>query len=120
MAKKNHSRKRKQCNATFSKALQHLKRMKRGSQSTALSSANSKFIHQFCNHVKKLKFAKVSPTLRKRLKRQRKHIHKLISSKTSMKSKRSMLSKQKGGFLPLLLAALPALGSIAGGLLSRV
>ena len=93
--------------------------MKKENQLKALQSANDKFIRQFCGQVKRLKYAKVSPSLRKRLQKQRKKIHKLISSKTSMKSKRKMLSGQKGGFLPLLLAALPALGSIAGGLLSR-
>lgn len=119
-SKQRRKRKRGQCKSSFTKALQHLKRMKRGKRSIALASSNDKFIRQFCSQVKRLKFAKVSPSLRKRMKKHRKKIHKLISSKTNMKSKRAMLSNQKGGILPLLLAALPALGSIAGGLLGRV
>ena len=102
----------------FSNTLVKLKKMKPADLCKALKMSNDAFIKQFCNHVKKLKYATVPPSIEKRMKRQGKKLRKFIHKKTSVKEKRKMLS-QRGGFLPLLLAALPALGSVIGGVLSR-
>ena len=113
------AKKSNHCKSAFKTAIQQLRQMRGGKRSSAIQKANDKFIQEFCKQVRRLKFAKVSPSIKKRLQKERKNINRLISPKTNMKSKRVLLSKHKGGFLPLLLAALPAIGSIAGGIISR-
>ena len=113
--KKKYDKKRgkKTCRSNFSSALCQLKRLKGNQQRQAMSMANDSFIRQFCSRVKKLKHAKLSPKLERKLRRHRKKLRMLASTKTSISKKRKSLS-QRGGLFPLLLAALPALGSIAG------
>jgi hypothetical protein len=85
-----------------------------------MSIANNKFIRDFSAQVKKLRTRKDIPTaIRKKLKRHSLRLRKLANKRTSVAAKRKILS-QRGGFLPLLLAALPAVGSIIGGVISRV
>ena len=54
------------------------------------------------------------------MKKHRKHLQKLVHKNTSISTKRKMLS-QRGGiaFLPLIMAALPAIGSLIGNAISR-
>ena len=107
----------------FINIIHRLKKLKCKDQAHALSLANDKFIRQFCCHIKRLKHAKLSPKVTAGLKRHAKKIRKLISPKTSVQTKRKMLS-QRGGFIPLiipgLLKAIPAIvASVAGAALSR-
>ena len=112
-------RSRKQASKqNFAIALQKLRRMKQVHRINALRMANNTFIRQFANHVHRLKHARLSPKLRARVQKQRNNLRHFVSKKTSVSSKRKMLT-QRGGFLPLLMAALPALGSIIGGIVSR-
>ena len=101
------------------RAIFRLRRLNRSQQIKALSASNNAFLRSLCANVKKLKKAELPAKVSRRLRRNAKTIRKLISGKTSMKSRRKMLS-QRGGIAPLLLAALPALGSILGGVISRV
>lgn len=113
-------RRRQSTNSGRNKFLATFKRLRKlrpHHRRQAIGLANNRFIQQFVSQVKKLRRAKLRPSLRKRLARQSKMLRSLTNSKTSVKKKRKML--QRGGFLPLLLAALPAIGSIAGGILSR-
>jgi len=99
----------------FGRAICRLRRLSPNQQVKALSSSNDSFVRSLCSKVKKLRHAKLSPQLSQRLRRNAKTIRKLINAKTSMSKKRKILS-QRGGIAPLLLAALPALGSLLGGL----
>lgn len=101
----------------FATVIKRLKKLKPNQRRHAIDLANNKFINQFVTEVKKLRRSHIRPTLRKRLMKQTKQLRKFTNSKTSVVNKRKML--QKGGFLPLLLAALPAVGSIVGGIISR-
>ena len=114
-------RKRKQQSHSnkFNATLKRLKSLKAPQRRQAIEIANDKFIRHFVAHVKKLKRATgLRQSLKTKLKRHTKTLRKLTNKRGSLKSKRKMLA-QRGGFLPLLLAALPAIGSIAGGLISR-
>ena len=111
---------RMQRGGKFNVTLKRLRKLNPFQRRSAMQVANDKFIRHFVSQVKKLKRATgLQPSLKTKLKRHTKALRKLTNQRTSMKSKRKMLS-QRGGFLPLLLAALPAIGSIAGGIISRV
>lgn len=120
MAKKRSKRcRKKKCNSKFSTILCRLKKLNPTQRHQAIEIANDKFIRDFTTQVKKLRCARgLRPSLQKKLKRHGKALRKLTNKKTSIKMKRKMLS-QRGGFLPLILAALPAIGSIIGGIVSR-
>lgn len=60
---------------------------------------------------------KLTPTHINRLKPFRTSIRRLVRQNLKLKEKQKKLSNQKGGFLPLLI---PAIASIAGGLLGSV
>ena len=129
MARKRYNRKRRarkpkrkrntRCNK-FNVTLKRLKSLRPNHRRQAIEIANDKFIRHFINQVKKLRRANnLRPALKARLKRNATKLRKLTNKRGSLKIKRKMLT-QRGGFLPLLLAALPAIGSIAGGIISRV
>ena len=102
----------------FDIALKKLKGMKLNQQREALKMSNDAFIRQMCTHVKRLRHAPMSLALQKRMQKQRKNLQKLVRPKTSIRIKRGMLT-QRGGFLPLLMAALPAIGSLVGNIFSH-
>lgn len=103
----------------FLHTLRRLKALNASQRQQAMGIANNKFIRDFSKAVKKLRSQKnMSPSLRKRLKKHTSELRKLAGNKTALNTKRQILS-QRGGFLPLLLAALPAVGSIIGGVISR-
>lgn len=101
----------------FNVALSKLKRMKQAQQVQAVRMSNNAFIRQLSNHVKHLRYAPLSPALKKKLQRQKTKLRKLVNARTSTQVRRKMLT-QRGGFLPLLLAALPAVGSLVGNIIS--
>ena len=104
----------------FNVTLKRLKSLSPDHRRQAIEIANDKFIRHFISQVKKLRRAKnLRPAIKSRLRRNARKLRQLTGKRGSLKSKRKMLT-QTGGFLPLLLAALPALGSIAGGIISRV
>ena len=112
-------RRRQKGSNKFNSTLLRLKKLSPSQRRQAMEIANDKFIRDFTKEVKNLRRADgLRPTLKQKLRRHSKALRKLANNKTSIKAKRRMLS-QRGGFLPLLLAALPAIGSIAGGLISR-
>ena len=82
-----------------------------------MKSVNDRFIRQFCNSVKKLRHHPVSPHTLIQLRRQSKKLRKLVSAKTSINTKRRMLS-QRGGFLPLILA--PIISALAGSVIGAI
>lgn len=103
----------------FNVTLKRLKSLRANQRRQAIEIANDKFIRHFIGQVKKLRRANnLRPAIKARLKRNAQKLRKLTGKTGSLKSKRQMLV-QRGGFLPLLLAALPAIGSIAGGIISR-
>ena len=109
--KKSH-RKREKVTSSFSNAVRRLKRLKASDQHQAMSMANKTFIRQFCMMIKKLKHAKLSPKHQTALKKHRKKIHKLLSSRTGMSKRRQMLTQGGGGFLKSLLSAIPVVGTV--------
>ena len=113
-------RKRNSRGNKFNVTLKRLKSLSPDHRRQAIEIANDKFIRHFISQVKKLRRAKnLRPAIKSRLRRNARKLRQLTGKRGSLKSKRKMLT-QTGGFLPLLLAALPALGSIAGGIISRV
>lgn len=111
--------KRKTCSGKFKSTLLRLRRLSPNNRRQAMCIANNKFIRDFSNEVKKLRRKNdLKPSVKKQLKRHALRLRKLASNTTSLTAKRKILS-QRGGFLPLLLAALPAVGSILGGVISR-
>ena len=128
MARKSYNRKRrvrKQKRKRNSRAnkfnitLKRLKSLSPNHRRQAVEIANDKFIRYFISQVKKLRRAKnLRPAIEARLRRNAQKLRQLIGKRGSLKSKRKMLT-QTGGFLPLLLAALPAIGSIVGAIIRR-
>ena len=111
--------KKQSCSAKFKRILHRLKTLKPCHRKQAISLANNRFIRDLCSEVKKLRTTQnVDPKLRNKLHQHAPELRKLANKTTSIKSKRKILT-QSGGFLPLLLAALPAVGSILGGVISR-
>lgn len=123
MAKRKTNRRRRRApkrKDKFINLVRRLRQLKGPQRQQAMKMANNKFIRDLCARIKQLRKAKgLQPSLKRKLKRHSKALRKLANTKTAMKTKRKMLS-QRGGFLPLLLAALPAVGSILGGVISRV
>ena len=101
----------------FHVALQKLKRMNGQQQRQALLMSNDAFIRQMCTQVRKLRHAHMPSSVKKRMQKQRKKLQKLVMAKTSTRAKRKMLT-QRGGFLPLLIAALPAVGAMVGKIIA--
>ncbi|MEL7306375.1 MAG: hypothetical protein AAGK05_00125 [Pseudomonadota bacterium] len=107
--------------AHFKCILLKLRKLKSPQRLQALRLANSSFIREFCSHVKKLRYAKLSPGITKKLKRHNRILRKLIHKKSSVSVKRKILSQRGGGFfLPLLAAIIPSIaGSIAGKIFGK-
>lgn len=115
--KKRGKRPRQAKGKKFFLALNRLKRLKSGQQREALQHANDAFIRQMCTQVKKLRHTTLPLALAKRMQRQKKILNKFVLPKTSTRVKRKILTQRGGAILPLLLTALPAIGSMVGNLL---
>ena len=104
-ASKRRSKKRskKRGKNAFATALQRLTNLRPPQRVQAMKVANDTFVRQFCQKVKSLRRARLPPSLRKRLSHNSKHLRKLVSPKTSVTSKRHMLTQQRGGFLLSIL-----------------
>lgn len=94
--------KRRGNGASFSNAMRKLSSLRPPQRVQAMKLANDKFVRQFCQKVKGLQRARLSPSVQKQLRRKSKHLRKLVSPKTSVRTKRGMLT-QRGGFLSALI-----------------
>ena len=117
------SKRRTTSSSKFRRAVMRLRSLKRNQQSQAIGMANDSFIRQMCSQIKKLRYKKLKGRNTKALKRHSKTLRKLVNSKTSISSKRKILS-QRGGIFPLLTpilmaAAGPALGGLAGAVANK-
>ena len=112
--KRRNSRRKK--SSSFHTVFKKVMKLSPSQRIQAMKLANNKFISDMSRQVKKLRHARVSPKMQKRLKRQSKNLRKFTNRKTSIATKRRMLTQQRGGFLPLLLAALPAVGGLIRGI----
>ena len=107
-----HSRRTKTDRSNFAVALQHLKRLKYPERREAIRLANNAFLQQFCNHLKKLRHAKVKAGTKKVLKQHKKQLRQLLSKKGNMSKRRYLLSQDGGGILRTLLRYIPIVGPI--------
>ena len=96
----------------FIQSLLRLKKLNKNDRTKAISMANNHFIRQLCQHVKKLKRAKVSAKAKKNLKKHRKSLRSLINKRTSMTKRRQLLTQRGGGILDSILSSIPIVGSI--------
>ena len=95
-------------------ALKRLARMNGRTRQHALRNANDVFIRQLSTAVKSVRRKPVSSKVRAKLARHRNALRAIADPKLSLKSKRRVIVRQKGGFFLSLLLAL------AGPLLSVI
>ena len=100
----------------FKNAMKHLQRMNPLKQRTAVVGASNKFIRDISGFLSKVrtKGDLVKPSHRKILRRHSKKLKKLVNPKTSIATKRLILS-QKGGIAPALIPVIVALIGAGGG-----
>lgn len=114
----------KKCDTKFIHALKKLKQLKPLHRTQAMRMANNTFIRRMCSEIRKVRYKDISPKKAKPLKRYRKTLQKLSNNKTSLVTKRKLLS-QRGGFLGALIPTLlggivaPAIGKLVGSLTRR-
>ncbi|MEL7181509.1 MAG: hypothetical protein AAFN63_16920 [Pseudomonadota bacterium] len=96
----------KRGNNAFKNALQKLSSLHPSQRTQAMKMANTKFVRQFCQKVKSLRTARISPAVQSKLRRKSKVLRKLIAKKTSLRKKQDMLSQRGGGLLGILVPAL--------------
>ena len=89
----------------FANAVRKLSRLRAPQRVQAMKLANNNFVRQFCQNVNQLRRAHLPPHMEKKLQQSSTKLRKLVSRKTSLKSKRDMLA-QRGGFLGFLLPIL--------------
>ena len=94
------------------KSLLRLKKLRKNDRIRAISMANNHFIRRLCQHVKKLKRAKLSSVNRRKLQKHRKNLRSLVNKRTSMSKRRQILTQRGGGILDTIVSAIPIVGSI--------
>lgn len=114
--KRNNSRRK---SSSFGTVFKKVMKLSPSQRIQAMKIANNKFINDLSRQVQQLRRVRVSPKMQKRLRRQAKNLRKFTNRKTSVLTKRRMLTQQRGGFLPLLMAALPLIGRAVGSLVRR-
>ena len=100
----------------FKHIIRRLRRMKGPQQLRAMKKANGAFIRHMCREVKKLQYKRLPKGVETRMRRNSKKIRQFVSPKTSIDTKRRMIS-QRGGLLGTLLAGLAPtlLAALFGG-----
>ena len=98
-------------------AIRKLKRVRPQHQREAMKLSNASFIRSLSTQVNKLRGKTLPAGLHKHVQKQRKQLQKFVRKNTSLTMKRKMLS-QRGGLLPLLLAALPAVTGLMANVVS--
>ena len=104
--------------AKFAKAIQALKRMRPSQRTVAIRQSNDRFIRDVVSHIRKLRNTKLSPNMRKKVKRHSRKLRWMADPKISLKRKRNRLV-QKGGFIPWPILA-PILGAVAGPIANAI
>ena len=89
----------------FANVVRKFSRLRTPLHVEAMKLANNNFVRQFCQNVNQLRHARLPPHMEKKLQQSSTKLRKLVSRKTSLKSKRDMLA-QRGGFLGFLLPVL--------------
>lgn len=105
-------RQRRGMTSSFILALKRLKKLKASERSQAMNMANATFIRQFCEQLRKLKRAKLSPTNRKIFQQNKKLLQQLANKRTTLSKRRRMLSQSGGGILKSILSAIPIVGTV--------
>ena len=90
-------RRNKKQNTSFDNAVKKMMKLSTSQRMQAMKSVDNKFINEISKRLKKLRYARVSPKMQKQLKRHSKTLRKFTSRKTSMTTKRRMLTKGGGG-----------------------
>ena len=111
MARKS-KKSKKSKKTSFLIALRRLKKLKPNDRIKAMSMANNSFIRQLCQHLKKLKRAKLSPSNRKQLQKHKKQLRLLTSSRTGLSKRRRILTQSGGGILGAILRGIPVVGPL--------
>ena len=101
----------------FAKAMSQLKRMKAAKQRSSVVGSSNEFIRDVSNFMSRVRKQPhlVKASHRNILKRHSKKLRKLVHAKTSINSKRLILS-QKGGIIPALIPVICALIGAGGGI----
>ena len=90
-------------------ALKKLARMNAKTRQHALRNANDGFIRQLCTAVKSVRRKPLPSKVRANLGRHRQALRAIADPQLSLKSKRRVISRQKGGFFSLIPKALKGL-----------
>ena len=109
MARRKSSRRGKtqKKNSKFVQTLHRLKKLKKKDRCRAISMANDHFIRQLCQHVKKLRCAKLSSKAKKKLWKHRKTFRALINKGTSIRKRRQLLTQHGGDIVDKALRSIP-------------
>ena len=99
-------RRRQQKHVSLKHALQKLTRMKGKARKNELQQANNVFIRQVSSAVKGLRTKPLSSKRRSKLTHHRTALRALANPQSSLKSKRNVLVRQKGGFFSALASVL--------------
>jgi len=122
-----HRSRRQKCqsnaNKKFCLTLRRLLKLKPSHRCEAMKLANNAFIRKMCTEIRKVRYMTLNIKKANAIARHGKVLRTLSNPKTSIPTKRKLLS-QRGGFLPLLApiimaAAGPALGGLAGALANK-
>ena len=91
--------------SNFNVAISRLRKLKASQQRKAVQIASPKFVRHLCNEVRKMRYQKLKPALAKKFRKHAVSLRKLVGKKTSVNSKREILT-QRGGLIGALLAGL--------------
>lgn len=105
----------KRCSTKLISTLKRLSKLPSSQLQRQIQLANHKFVNDLCAATRKLRYAKIklTPTLRKKLTRHRQHLRSLANRRTSVQTKKKLLT-QRGGVLPFLIPLIVAGISAAG------
>ena len=105
----------KRCSTKLISTLKRLSKLPSSQLQRQIQFANHKFVNDLCAATRKLRYAKIklTPTLRKKLTRHRQHLRSLANRRTSVQTKKKLLT-QRGGVLPFLIPLIVAGISAAG------
>lgn len=112
MARRKAARQRKAKSSNFIVALKRLKKLNASERNQAMSMANATFIRQFCEQLKKLRRAKLTPKKRKIFQKNKKLLQQLVNKRTSISKRRRLLTQSGGGILKNILSAIPIVGTV--------
>ena len=115
--KARHQRRVKRQHAKLLAAIKALSKMSPGQKHHYLQHANKKFVNDLCKATREVRYMniKLSPSLRRRIKKHCKLLKAFVNPRTKLKRKKQLLT-QRGGIapflIPLLVAGIGAAGSV--------